>query len=120
MERGDGKGDWGAAEASGPDANIEQKSHLNLAYVSQGAQNKIAPLGEHSPGRIDDDEISLFADFQRSVCVRSSQGIGCVDGGSGQGFRHGQSHVHAGQVHDHRLRQARTAVEERNKMVAAT
>lgn len=68
-------------------------------------------LGGPSPGRIDDDEIPLLANFQRSMCVRFPQRISCIDGGSGQGLRHGHSHVHTGQVHDHRLRQEEEALE---------
>lgn len=69
-------------------------------------------LGGPSPGCIDDDDIPLLANFQRSVCVRLPQRVSCIDGGSGQGLGHGHSHVHTGQVHDHRLRQEEKALEE--------
>lgn len=58
---------------------------------------------EYSPGWTDDDEISLLANFQRPMCVRFSQGKGCIDGGSCQGFRHGHPHVYTGQVHNYWL-----------------
>lgn len=74
-------------------------------------------LGGHTPGCVDDDGIPLLANFQRSVGVRFSQCISRIDGGSGQGLGHGQSHVHTGQVHDHRLRQGEKALE--NYRVAA-
>lgn len=69
-------------------------------------------MGGGSPGCIDDDDIPLLANFQRSVCVRLPQRVSCIDGGSGQGLGHGHSHVHTGQVHDHRLRQEEKALEE--------
>lgn len=46
----------------------------------------------------------MFVDLQRAVCVGAPQGVGGVDGGGGQSFGHGHLHVHAGQVHDYRLR----------------
>ncbi len=45
----------------------------------------------------------MFVHFQGAMCVGAPEGVGCVDGGRGQGLRHGHPHIDTGQVHDYWL-----------------
>ena len=95
---------WGCKE-------LDTTKLLTLLF----SYNKMVYLGEHSPGWIDDNEISLLANFQRSLCVGFSQGISGIDGGSGQGLGHGHSHVHTRQMHDHWLRREEKSIGEKQR-----
>lgn len=63
------------------------------------------PVQADLPCGVEDQQVSVFVDLQGAVCVGAPQGVGGVDGGRSQSFRHGHLHVDTGQVHDNRLRE---------------
>lgn len=57
------------------------------------------------PCGVEEQQVSVLVDLQRSMCVGAPEGVGRVDGGGGQSLWHGHPHVNTGQMHHYRLRE---------------
>lgn len=80
-------------------SGVLQQLHTEF---KQGILTVICP---GSPRGVEDQQVSMFVDLQGAVCVGAAEGVGCIDGGRGQSFRHGHPHIDTGQVHDDWLRE---------------